>query len=496
MLDEKSSLLDEMTPMEIEEHLERHDVETLLNEEDVSLREATLTLVKVAVPSWFALFFQILLEVINITFVGNLNDPNSMATVGLSSLVINAFLFGPGYGIWGGIDTLVATAYGNKEYYLCGVYLNRGRIIQLTIVSPLILLLLLFGKKLFLLMGQDDTVAQMTQEYLYIALPGAIGALQFQITKRFLQAQKIFNTIVYFQIVLLIQHVISAYMFIYYFELGVMGAAIAHSCTNILAAVSFTLVLKFIPGIIKPESFHFFNKDSFHGWKEYLHLGFPAMVVTTLQWASYESMGMFAGILGVDQLGAHTALSNIHAFNHMIPLGTSFGSGALIGNALGLGKYKMAKTYAFVSIYASAVTASMEVIILVLFHEWIFRLYTQEERILDIMRSVLIFMLFAEVNSHFLGINKGIIKAMGRQSELARYTIVISGVLANLFAVTWGFYFKMGLPGIWLGLSLSATIGSVIFTIKIFISDWYQESKKTLERLMRDKMNLKENHIK
>lgn len=220
----------------------------------------------------------------------------------------------------------MASAYGNKQYYLCGVYLNRGRIIQTLIVLPLAILLFLFGTNLFQLMGQNEKVATMTQNYLYIGLFGAFGGLQFQITKRFLLAQKIFYPIVYFQIFLLLEHVIISYLLIYYLDYGYIGAAIAHAGTNFAAAIGMTLVLKLIPGIVHAESFHFPNKDSLHGWKEYLNFGFPAAVITTLQWASFEVMGVYAGIMGVAQLGAHTALANIHAFFSMVPLGMSFGT--------------------------------------------------------------------------------------------------------------------------------------------------------------------------
>lgn len=171
-----ASLLEEKGSLEIEEY-DEDKLENLIKDDDVTYSEATINLIKVSIPSCFALFFQILLEVINITFVGNLNDPDSMASVGLASLTINAFLFGPGYGICGGIDTLVATAYGSSHHYLCGVYLNRGRLIQTAITLPLAILLAIFGKEIFMMMGQDETVAEMTHKYLYVALPGAFGAL-------------------------------------------------------------------------------------------------------------------------------------------------------------------------------------------------------------------------------------------------------------------------------------------------------------------------------
>lgn len=269
-----------------------------------------------------------------------------------------------------------------------------------------------------------------------------------------------------------------------------MGAAIAHSLTNIVAAVFMTLMIKFIPGIVEPESFHFFNEDSFKGWKEYLNLGFPSMMITTLQWAAVEAMGMYSGILGVDQLGAHTALANIHAFLHMVPLGMSFGSGALVGNSLGKGLHNMAKKYAFVSFYAAVASGVTECIILLVFSNYIFRVYTQDESMLTIMRNVLYAMCLVELNSNLSGILKGLIKAMGRQSELAWYAFAINAVLANIVALIIGFYFEMGLPGIWLGMGLAWSIASIIFTYKIFIADWYGETLKTLERLSIDKKSL------
>ena len=201
-----SIVLSEKFSLGIEDQIIWEQLE--LTENDITFWDATSNLIKTGIPSWFALIFQILLEVINITFVGNLNDTKAMATVGLSSLTINALLFGPGYGIWGGIDTLVATAYGGGQFYLWGVYLNRGRLIQLVIVTPFAILLALCGEDLYGLIGQDEEIARMTQQFLLIVLPGAFWALQFQITKRFMLAQKIFYPIVYFQIFLLIEHFI------------------------------------------------------------------------------------------------------------------------------------------------------------------------------------------------------------------------------------------------------------------------------------------------
>ena len=89
------------------------------------------------------------------------------------------------------------------------------------------MIFLIFSEWFFHLIGQDPTVSKMSQYYIWISLPGIIGCLQFQATKRFLMAQKIFKPITDFQVFLLVQHLITSVLFIYTFEWGYLGAAIA-----------------------------------------------------------------------------------------------------------------------------------------------------------------------------------------------------------------------------------------------------------------------------
>ena len=214
-----------------------------LVENQIPYSEGVFNIVTSALPTIFAILFQVIIEVINVAFVGNLNDPDAVATLGLSVLTLNAFIIAPGYGILGGIDVLVATAYGNKQYYLCGVYLNRARIIQLLVTLPF-MILLIFCKPLFKFMGQDPKVSEMSQLYVWISLPGMIGALQFQATKRFMMAQKVFKQITYFQIFLLFQHIITSYLFIFKFGIGYLGSALSATSTNILGFVGLSIILK------------------------------------------------------------------------------------------------------------------------------------------------------------------------------------------------------------------------------------------------------------
>lgn len=102
------------------------------------------------------------------------------------------------------------------------------------------------------------------------------------------------------------------------------------------------------------------------------------------------------------------------------------------------------------------------------------------------MKGALSALYLVEINGNLLGNLKALIKAMGRQAELARYSILVNAVLANLFCVLLGFYYELGLFGIWLGLAFALTIGNAIFTYKLFVADFRAETIKSKTRVLKD----------
>jgi len=101
--------------------------------------------------------------------------------------------------------------------------------------------------------------------------------------------------------------------------------------------------------LVEKDAFHFFNKDSFTGLLEYMHIGVPSMFMLVIEWVTFELMGIYAGIIGVYYLGANTIMGNISAVFYMIPMGLSFATIAHVGNALGKGEYKVAHKYFLIS---------------------------------------------------------------------------------------------------------------------------------------------------
>ena len=69
------------------------------------------------------------------------------------------------------LETLVAQARGDKNYELCGVYLNRGRLITTVMFIPVIFILN-YADKILVLLHQSKEVAKYSQEYILATMPG------------------------------------------------------------------------------------------------------------------------------------------------------------------------------------------------------------------------------------------------------------------------------------------------------------------------------------
>ena len=66
-----------------------------------------------------------------------MHDPTIMAGIGLGNMTINLFAIAFMDSFNSVIDVCVSQSYGNGNKELCGVYLNRGRFMQLLLFIPI-----------------------------------------------------------------------------------------------------------------------------------------------------------------------------------------------------------------------------------------------------------------------------------------------------------------------------------------------------------------------
>ena len=460
---------------------------SFINELTVSFigyKTATKDILVIAIPSTVNLVFEMLVEVVNIVFAGHLNDSLTLAGVGLGNLMVNITAIAVSVGMNGAIDTLVSQAYGDKEYYLWGCYLNRGRIIQFLFNIPQIFILL-YSKEILVLLGQNESACEVAQIYINGMIPAVIAVTQFETTRRYLQGMGIFYITMYIQTFTMLLHFLWGYLLVFYFGFGLVGIAAATSITYFSDFLLIHIVVHFYKGLVPRESWHFFNADSFKGFLEFLYYGVPSALVYSLEWWSFEILSIFAGFLSIQELAANVVILNICIFLYQIPEGVGFAISNLVGNSLGEMNAHKSKRYAFTCIGIMIVSCFFLIMILIPFKYYFSLAFTEELNVVDLVSDILpVFTVWIFID-HIQCVECGIIRAMGFQM----YSSVISFVsywilnipIAYLLAIPMGYR----LTGIWLGVQVGSLFACISYLLILIFTDW---NKLVIDKLITIKL--------
>jgi Na+-driven multidrug efflux pump len=88
-----------------------------------------------------------------------------------------------------------------------------------------------------------------------------------------------------------------------------------------------------------------------------------------------------------------------------------------------------------------------------------------------------------------VGLCQGVMKAQGRQAELAGFTAASLYLMGLPLAYFWGFWVRptYGLAGLWYGLTVGMGTLALILLVLVFISDWHREGRRARFRLSRER---------
>lgn len=135
------------------------------------------------------------------------------------------------------LETLCGQAFGAGQVHMLGVYLQRSWIILIgtaIVLSPLYA----FANPILRLLGQDEQIAQPASEFTLALLP-CMFALAFTFpTQKFLQAQSKVGVLAWIGLVALIFHVFLLWLFIFFLDWGLGGAAAAYDISNWFMAIA------------------------------------------------------------------------------------------------------------------------------------------------------------------------------------------------------------------------------------------------------------------
>ena len=377
---------------------------------------------------------------------------------------------------------------------MAGWFLNRARVI--VTVSFIFQTIIILNIEDFLVyLGQPEISAYYTSEYLLFLLPGIWWLSQFELTRRFLATQGVFNIIVYVQLFTLLTHMIWLFIFVYICEFEIAGISISTWITYFLNFIILTWYVSFKWEIVHSESWHFINTDSFIGIWEYLTYWIPSTIMIVLEFWCFEAFVFFSGWLGVDYQSAAVSLINFISIFYNISAGMALSATNLVGNSIGAYNPNGAERYAKVSILLSLALILWIVPFLVIFKNDIFYLFVSHEEIVDILGNLTIIYWIILISDYVHEVENGILIAVGNQAtasiiNFCGYWLV--GIPLALFA-----FFsneednEFKLSRILIGITIGSWFIAITLTLFIINTKWVKIWDLVDKRIKRERKILK-----
>ncbi|XP_050397263.2 multidrug and toxin extrusion protein 1 [Patella vulgata] len=213
------------------------------------------------------------------------------------------------------------------------------------------------------------------------------------------------------------------------------------------------------------------------GWKLYMSLAFPGMLMLCLEWWSFEVLVFLAGTLGTTSLAAHSILYQMAAIMFMTPLGLAQSACVRVGNLLGEGLHQMAANSAHVIVSFTFFIAIFDAILLCSFKDLIPLCFTQDRDVIDLTSNLLLILAVFHVADALEGVASGVLRGTGQQRFGAVVNLIAYYIVGLPIAIVLIFYTSLGTAGAWWGICFGSTFQCISFFIKISFLNWVEESK-------------------
>ncbi|XP_015822039.1 multidrug and toxin extrusion protein 1 [Nothobranchius furzeri] len=435
-------------------------------------------LLKLAGPVVISQMMIFMISFVSTVFCGHLGKLE-LAGVTLSIIVVNVTGLSIGTGLSLTCDTLISQTYGSGNLKRVGVILQRGVLILLLACFPC-WAVLVNTEPLLLAVKQNPEVARLSQMYVNIFMPALPAAFMYQLQGRYLQNQGIIWPQVITGAIGNALNAVINYFFLYHLELGIVGSAAANAISQYLLAVVLFVYI-WVRGLHK-ATWAGWSLDCLQEWGPFIKLAIPSMLMLCLEWWMFELGGVLCGVISEVELGTQSITYQLVVIAYMFPFGISAAASVRVGNALGAGNVEQAKLSSKVPIICALIIACFVGAGFGATKDVIGHIFTSDQDILQRVADVLIIFPFAHLADAVAGVTGGVLRGAGKQLIGAFCNLVGYYFIGFPIGISLMFAVKMGVVGLWAGLTVCVFAQSVFFVMFLYKLDWKKAADEALVR--------------
>lgn len=428
-------------------------------------------IMKYSIPLVITFVLEHFFSIVCLVVVGHLGK-DELAAVSLGSM-ITTITFAIFEGIATALDTLCPQAYGAKNYEMVSVFTQRCLVFSFIIYIPCAFAWWYSSIYLKFII-QEESVIKLTETFLRILTFGGPGYIFFEVCKRFLQAQGIFEAGTGILFLSAPINIFLSWFLVWdeKFGMGFIGAPVATIINFYIMDLLLIMYVLFIDG----EKCWFglaSIEDIFDQWGNLSHLAIPGIVMLESEYFAYEIMTLIASYFGTNELAAQSAVSSIASLTYMVPFAISIAGSTRVANFIGGHNAEGAKTAVRVTLFIGLLMATVNCTVLFTFKKSIGLLFTSDKAVLKLV--IQLFNPLVAVLQVFDGlasVASGILRAEGLQKIGGYINFISYYAFAIPLALLLNHFFDLKLIGLWLGIGAGMVLIAGSEILVILTSNW------------------------
>ncbi|KAF9930020.1 hypothetical protein FBU30_000933 [Linnemannia zychae] len=449
----------------------------------MSIRELVLREFKILLrysgPVVLTYILQNSLQLASLVSLGHLG-PIELAASSLASMFAAVTCWSVSLGTATALDTLCSQSYTSHHPHTLGLHLQRAILVLMLLFVP-IAGVWLSSEYIFMLLGQEEALAQHAGLFLKGLLPGAPAFLIFECVKKYLQAQGNMHASTYVLLIASPINVILNYLLVWnkYIGMGYIGAPIATSISYWNMLILLLLYIRFVDGY---QGWGGWSRDCLTGWPAFLKLALPGVMMVCTEWWAFEVVSLAASYLGTVALAAQSIVVQTSGLLYTVPFGISIAASNRVGNLIGLGDARSAKVAARVSIALSIIFGMVNSTMLIVFKGRWGRLFTDDVDVVSTVAMVLPLVALFQISDGLAGVGGGVLRGVGLQHLGAYLNLIAYYLVAFPIGYLLAFKLQWGLKGLWSALCVALWMVGLGELFVIFKTNWRAEVIKCKER--------------
>lgn len=426
---------------------------------DLTKGKVINVLTVLALPIMATSLLQFTYNLIDMLWVGALGS-DAVASVGSSS-----FFVGLGYAINSmvviGTTIKLAQAIGRKEIEKEKEYINAGLVINLIIALSYGLLLIFCGKIFIDFLNLNNTIVERNSFY-YLAINGPILFFGFfnMLYSKIIGSYGNNKIALIISAIGIVSNIILDPIFIYIFNMGVSGAALATLVANIIMFLLYRRksmsFLRYYRGV----------KLDFVKVKEICVLGIPMSFQRVLFTLINIVLARIIGGFGANAIAAQKIGLQIESITYMVIGGLHGAISSFVGQNFGAGKYNRIKEGYKTALKLGILYSLMMVFVFVFLNRPIIKLFISENETIIIAADYLRIVAFSQIFSTIETISNGTFTGIGLPKIPSIISIVFTALRVPMALMLVG---RFGVNGVWMSISISSILKGITSYIMYLI---------------------------